>query len=701
MMNPIRSFARALRRCLAARPPRRPARPAPLWPEPLEARDVPSGNPVRSIDGSGNNLAHPSWGKAGTDFLRVAPAQYADGASAPAGSSRPSARVISNAVSDQHDQDIISDRALSAMTYAWGQFIDHDLDLTKSGTGAFNVPVPAGDPTFDPAGTGTQVIPLTRSAGDPATGTSPANPRQQVNTITAWLDGSMIYGSDATTTASLRTFQGGKLKTSAGNLLPTDAAGFFLAGDVRANENGELTSLHTLFVREHNRVAGQIAAANPSLSDEQVYQQARAWVIAEVEAITYNEWLPSLLGPGAIAPYSGYRPNVNPAISNEFATGGFRFGHSMLGDDVEFLGNDGTEIAPAVSLAQAFFNPSLVQQNGIDPLLKYLSSDPASEIDTKVVDSVRNMLITSPGMTTNLDLASLNLQRGRDHGLADYNTTRAAYGLPRVTSFAQITSNLALRAQLMSLYGNVNNIDLWVGALAEDHVKGGSVGPTVRAILVDQFTRLRDGDRFWYENTFAGPQLGQLRNTHLADVIQRNTKLTTIQKNPFVFQAGVSGTVFADPNRDGRQQPGEPGTGGRIVQVIDTASGEVVATAKTDPAGHYRIGVPDGLRTGRYVVHQVLPPGITSTTPDRPVTIISGDVFLIGVDHGSVLANGTPPSGGTQQPPPPTGGTQPLPPPSGGQTTQQAGSPPLAPTSTHLPPDTSGDPLALPGRPRR
>src|SRR5206468_8679032 len=115
-----------------------------------------------------------------------------------------------------------------------------------SGTGAFDIPVPAGDPFFDPAGTGTQVIPLTRSGFDPKTGTSAANPRQQVNAITAWLDGSMIYGSDAATAASLRTGQGGRLKTSAGNLLPTDAAGNFLAGDTRGNENPELTSLPTL-----------------------------------------------------------------------------------------------------------------------------------------------------------------------------------------------------------------------------------------------------------------------------------------------------------------------------------------------------------------------------------------------------------------------------------------------------------------------
>ena len=93
-----------------------------------------------------------------------------------------------------------------------------------------------------------------------------------------------------------------------------------------------------------------------------------------------------------------------------------------------------------------------------------------------------------------------SIRRGRDHGLADYNTVREAYALPRVTNFDQITSNVELRGKLQALYGSVDNIDLWVGGLAEDHVPGGSVGETVRAIISDQFERLRDGDRFFYLN---------------------------------------------------------------------------------------------------------------------------------------------------------------------------------------------------------
>jgi Ca2+-binding RTX toxin-like protein len=509
---------------------------------------------VESIDGTGNNLQYTNWGSAGTDLLRIAPAEYTDGISSPAGADRPDARAISNAVSAQAPGvDILNGEDLSDFVYVWGQFIDHDLDLTPDGTTPFNVAVPTGDPSFDPDNTGTAVIPLNRSVKDPATGTSTSNPAQPVNSITAYIDGSMIYGSDSVRAAALRTFSGGQMATSSGDLLPFNTAGLpnandaqifpdsqlFLAGDIRANENVEETALQTLFVREHNHQATLLAAANPTWTDEQLFQGARAIVIGEIQSITYNEFLPALLGNNALTPYYGYNSSVNPGISNEFSTAAYRFGHSAVGNDVEFLDNNGNKVAPDLSFAQVFFNPTVIEQTGIDPILKYMASDKMQAIDTKIVDPLRDFLFGPPG-AGGMDLNALDIQRGRDNGLASYNDTRVALGLSPAQSFADITSDPVVQAQLKSVYGTVDKVDLWIGGLAEDHVNGSSMGETFTKIIADQFERLRDGDRFFYLNQFHGSQLAAIQSTSLADIIERNSGTTNLQDNVFFLSASIS-----------------------------------------------------------------------------------------------------------------------------------------------------------------
>jgi hypothetical protein len=317
--------------------------------------------------------------------------------------------------------------------------------------GSFSVPI-----TLKP---GTNTFTLRASA---------PNPRQQTTQVSGFIDASMVYGSDEARAKALRTFQGGLLKTSAGDLPPLNTDGLendnsgpfpdeemFLAGDVRANENLELTAIHALFIREHNQLAKAIATANPSLSDEQIYQRARKLVAAEIQVITYREFLPALLGPKAVRPYRAYNPNINAGIATEFSTAAFRIGHTLINDDIEFFDNEGEEIREELPLAFAFFNPAPLKETGPDPLLKYLASNPAQEVDTQLVDGLRNFLFGPPG-AGGLDLASLNIQRGRDHGLADYNTVRAAYGLPKVTQVSQITSDADLQAKLLALYGDLS-----------------------------------------------------------------------------------------------------------------------------------------------------------------------------------------------------------------------------------------------------
>ena len=366
----------------------------------------------------------------------------------------------------------------------------------------------------------------------------------------------MVYGSDYLRANELRTFSGGQLKTSDGNLLPFNANGFanaggsssslFQAGDVRANENIALSSMQTIWVREHNRIVDQLCKNNPSLSDQELYEQGRSIVAAEIQAITYNEFLPALLGTNAITAYAGYDSSVDPGITNEFSTAAYRFGHSLLSPQLQQIGANNQPIAQGpIDLKDAFFNPSPLMATGVDPILRGASTQLAQELDVHVVVGVRNFMFGEPG-AGGLDLPSLNIQRGRDHGLADYNATRVALGLPALTSFSQISSDSAVVASLQSTYGDVNSIDLWVGGLAEDHLSGTSMGPTFTRIIVDQFERLRAGDRFWYENIFSGSELTALQNTHLSDVIERNSGVCNLQSNVFLSGSVQSLEVHLD-----------------------------------------------------------------------------------------------------------------------------------------------------------
>jgi len=499
----------------------------------------------RSIDGTGNNLLNYELGSTDEQLLRLTLAEYGDGISAPAGSDLPSARKVSNELSSQSTSEVNSS-GLTDMVWLWGQFVDHDISITDvaSPQEKFDIDVPAGDHLFDPGYTGDAEIDFNRSVYDLSTGDSTANPRQQINQITTYIDGSMVYGSDDVRATELRSFDGGWLRVSDADLLIFNEAGLpnanagpnellFLAGDVRANENAALTSMHTLWVREHNRIATEIADCDSSLSDEQIYQQARELVIAEIQSITYGQFLPALLGADAIPDYAGYDSSVDPSIAIEFSTAAYRFGHSMLPAELLRLDSEGNVIADGnLTLIDAFFAPQEILDNGIDPLLIGAANQAANAVDTMVVDGVRNFLFGLPG-NGGFDLAALNIQRGRDHGLADYNQVRTEIGLGAVSDFSEITSDVSLQQRLKDVYGTVDNIDLWIGGLAEDHVDGSNMGETFQTIISDQFMRLRDGDRFWYQNIFAGEQLQQIESTTLADVIERNTTAHDLNVNVF------------------------------------------------------------------------------------------------------------------------------------------------------------------------
>ena len=532
---------------------------------PVRLWEFPEGFAPRSIDGRGNNRLRPELGMAGTKLLRRAGVPLAYAMSSEPASDLPDTRFVSNTVSVQSGPTPNAVQ-VTDMVWQWGQFLDHDISFTPEATPqeTLFMPIPRGDPVFDPFRSGRRTMPFNRSAFEPGTGTGPDNPREQFNAITAFIDASNVYGSDPARTRALRTNDNtGKLRTSGrGRLLPYNENGLenddgnsrrdlFLAGDIRSNEQVGLTVLHTLFVREHNRLADVIASENPEMSGHEIFELVRKIVGAQVQVITYGEFLPLLLGRGAIGPYEGYDPEVDPTIANEFSTAAYRFGHTMLGSSLLRVDDAGEE--HAVPLRTAFFRPSLVAEHGISGLLRGLAGQQAQEIDLLLVDDVRNLLFGPPG-GPGRDLAALNIQRGRDHGLPDYNSARAAYGLSLVTTFAGISPNTDVEDALTRAYGELHLVDLWAGGLAEDPMPGAMLGETFHTILVDQFRRLRDGDRYWFENDpyfLANPGLlAEVRATTLAKVIRRNTSIRDeIRDNVFGGPPPPDISIEAGPGR--------------------------------------------------------------------------------------------------------------------------------------------------------
>jgi peroxidase len=263
---------------------------------------------------------------------------------------------------------------------------------------------------------------------------------------------------------------------------------------------------------------------------------AKAITTAEYQNIVYTEYLPLLLGP-VLGPYTGYNPTVNAQVTQEFSTAAFRVGHSQISDTEEGIDNNGNVLFTE-SLAQAFFNtPEIDEANGIDPLLRNIGVDYAQATDVYTVAVLRNLLVAAlvGGDVDEIDLIAIDIQRERDVGVGTLNQTRRAIGMQPYTSFAQLTADPVLQQNLAAVYGSIDNVDLFMGGLAEPHAVGAIVGPTFQAIIADQFQRLRVGDRyFWQNQGFDRRTRGMIWNTTLATILKRNTATPNLQANVFI-----------------------------------------------------------------------------------------------------------------------------------------------------------------------
>jgi len=552
-------------------------------------------NRYRTPDGSCNNLRQPNYGRAGTPFQRILLPEYAksslDLPRKRSGDSfeLPSARMISNRLAGGFSR---SDEENSLLLMQMGQFIDHDITHTPNygseqgccksdgkfpssfnSEKCFPMRVSRNDPFWRGAIT---CMEFSRSLSSPSLECG-LEAREQVNQITHWLDGSNIYGSTDEEANRLRTFRGGRLKASQSNKLPVcdqqpasgegieacdacdgDASGCFFAGDLRVNEQLNLIVVHTVFMREHNRVAGALETNHPDWTDDKLYQEARRITVAEYQHVIYKEWLPIILGNYFMKLYglrplsegfsSDYDDEFDPRINNEFATAAFRFGHSLVPETFFSVHKDRSKQPRVMSLKEVFFQPKAMQSPGmLDGLIRGLTDEQTKASDSNFVEDLRNHLFEVEPNSGGLDLIALNIQRGRDHGLPGYNSYREICMKSKAASWSDLRKSMLPKdiENLKKIYKSIDDIDLFVGGFLEKPHQGSMIGPIFKCIIGDQFARLKKGDRFFYDlgngkgaSPFRPSELQEIRKTSLARLICDNSGVDRVQ--PFALRMPLS-----------------------------------------------------------------------------------------------------------------------------------------------------------------
>ncbi|XP_076155894.1 thyroid peroxidase [Alosa pseudoharengus] len=505
---------------------------------------------------------------------------------------------------------VLEDEDYSQMLVDWGQYMDHDISFTPQSSSraafpsgldclstcananpCFPIEIPPNDQLFTrksclPFFRSSPACPSTAETSGPHRDLQQMLQRQQTNVITSFLDASTVYGHSPALQGLLRdrASSAGMLAVNhwfadAGGrpFLPSvapdtpsacfqehcaggggggvcgasDGAGrerveCFLAGDSRVNEVLPLTALHTLWVREHNRVAATLKALNPQWSAETTYQESRKIIGALHQIITMRDYVPKIIGQKAfdryVGPYRGYNDSVNPSVSNVFATAAFRFGHATIPTTLRRLNESFQDhpLYPSLPLHRTFFSPwRIVRQGGLDPVIRGLLAQPAAKVTRDHLMSQelteRLVVLTVP---ETLDLAALNLQRGRDHALPGYNEWRSFCGFDRASTPAdlgRVINDGRLVEKIMELYGNPDNIDVWLGGLLEEPLPGARTGPLFACLIGKQMKALGQGDRFWWESpgVFTQKQREELMKHSLPRVICDNSGIEVAPPDAF------------------------------------------------------------------------------------------------------------------------------------------------------------------------
>ncbi|XP_055989837.1 dual oxidase 2 [Sorex fumeus] len=532
---------------------------------------------VQRYDGWFNNLRHHERGAAGVRLQRLVHANYADGVyQALEEPLLPNPRRLSEAAT-RGTAGRASRGNRTVLGLFFGYHVLSDLvSVDRPGCPAefLNIHIPPGDPVFDPHSRGDVVLPFQRSRWDPQTGQSPSNPRDLTNQVTGWLDGSAIYGSSHSWSDALRSFSGGQLASGPDPDFPRDAQnpllmwvapdpatgdhgprGLYAFGAERGNREPFLQALGLLWFRFHNLCAQRLAAAHPRWDDEQLFQHARKRVIATYQNIAMYEWLPSFLGKTPPA-YAGYRPFLDASISPEFLAASEQFFSTMVPPGVymrnaschfQKILNPDNSSSPALRVCNSYWireNSNLNSSQAVDHLLLGMASQISELEDRMVVEDLRDYW-PGPGKFSRTDYVASSIQRGRDMGLPSYSQALQAFELKAPKNWTELNPHVdpeVLKA-IAALYNqDLSQLELLPGGLLESQ---GDPGPLFSAIVLDQFVRLRDGDRYWFENTknglFSEEEIAEIRNTTLRDVVMAVTKVapSALQPNVFVWHEGA------------------------------------------------------------------------------------------------------------------------------------------------------------------
>ncbi|RXN26191.1 dual oxidase 1-like protein [Labeo rohita] len=462
---------------------------------------------VQRYDGWYNNLADHDRGAADAALVRLFPAQYADGVYLPRQEPHlPNPRQISNiAMSGQ--SGLLSYKNRSVLSVAFGYHVWSEISASRR-PGCppefMHIEVQKEDPVFGSNSSKPVLLQFQRAEWDPSTGKSPNNPRTPMNHVTAWIDGSSIYGLSGSWSDALRTFSKGLLASGSSQDMPRRSSSGYLMwsapdpstgpgsqelyefGNAWANENIFAVTEGIIWFRYHNYLAFKLHEEHPSWSDEELFQNARKRVIATFQNIAFYEWLPSYLGI-QVPSYPGYQKYVDPGISAEFEAAAVRFGLTLAPPDYMY----------------------------------------------------------GPLRFSRSDAVALTIQRGRDFGLPSYNQIRESLNMRPINSWDEINpklSNTQFLRKLAELYENdISRLELFVGGLLETQE---GPGPVFSTIILDQFERIRNADRFWFENIqnglFTEEEIQAIRNTTFHDVLLHVTSAEEgdIQKNVFFWMNG-------------------------------------------------------------------------------------------------------------------------------------------------------------------